>query len=162
MPVKKLTGMALLVAVGTATGLFSIPLAGARLFPIQHAINVLAAVLYGPFPAVLVAFAVAVLRNALGTGTVLAFPGGMFGALVAGILYRLTGRARFAALGEVFGTGVLGAIVAFPLARFVLGREVLAFTYIVPFTLSSAAGAAVGLLLLRIPAALAFKKNEGN
>lgn len=161
MQVKQLTGIALLVAAGTLTGFFSIPLLGARLFPIQHAINVLAAVRFGPLAAVTVAFAVAVLRNALGMGTVLAFPGGMFGALTAGVLYRMTGRAHFAVLGEVLGTGVLGALGAFPLARLVLGRDVLAYTYIIPFTLSSASGALVATAILRVPALLSSRKEAG-
>jgi len=156
--VKQLTGIALLVAVGSLTGFLSMPLLGARLFPIQHAINVLAAVRFGPVAAVTVAFAVAVLRNALGIGTVLAFPGGMFGALIAGVLYRMSGRVPFAVLGEVLGTGVLGALAAFPLARLVLGRDVLAYTYIIPFTLSSAAGALVATAILRVPALLAAKQ----
>ncbi|MCR3922049.1 MAG: energy coupling factor transporter S component ThiW, partial [Firmicutes bacterium] len=91
MKIRKLTGMALLIAMGTAAGIFSIPipLLGAKVAPVQHAINVLAAVLFGPGPAVMVAFLIALLRNLLGTGTILAFPGGMIGALVAGLAYRV-------------------------------------------------------------------------
>ena len=150
MPVKKLTGMALLVAIGIGMGVFSVPVGGARIFPVQHAINVIAAVLYGPLPAMLIAFCVAALRVALATGTIMAFPGGMIGALTAGIIYRVTGSKSYAAVGEVFGTGVIGAVAAFPLARFVLGRDVLAFTYIIPFAISSLAGATMGLVLLRV------------
>jgi energy coupling factor transporter S component ThiW len=148
--VQKLTGMALLVAIGAGMGVFSIPVGGARVFPVQHAINVLAAVLYGPWAAVLIAFCVAILRNILGTGTMLAFPGGMFGAYIAGLCFFLTGKRFMAAFGEVFGTGLVGALAAFPLARFILGRDVLAYTFIIPFVLSSITGAAVGLVLLRL------------
>ncbi|MDW7650694.1 MAG: energy coupling factor transporter S component ThiW [Bacillota bacterium] len=160
MKTRTLTGMALLIAMGTVAGVSSIPLAGARIFPVQHAINVLAAVLFGPGPAVIVAFCVAVLRNALQTGSPLAFPGGMIGALVAGLAYRATGRQYAAAIGEVFGTGVLGGLAAFPLARFILGLDVLAFTFIVPFTLSSVAGAVAGLIVLRVASAAWQKKTE--
>lgn len=150
MPVRKLTVTALFIALGTAAGVFSIPLAGARLFPVQHAINVLTAVSLGPFYAVVTAFGVAVLRNLLGTGTILAFPGGMVGAFLAGILFSLSKKEMAAALGEVIGTGLLGGLAAFPLARFVLGQEVLAFAYVIPFSLSSLAGAVLGYLLIRV------------
>lgn len=150
MPARKLTVTALFIALGTAAGVFSVPLVGARLFPVQHAINVLAAVSVGPFYAVVTAFGVALLRNLLGTGTILAFPGGMLGALLAGLMFRLGKKEILAALGEVAGTGLLGGMAAFPLARFVLGQEVLAFTYVIPFMLSSMAGAVIGFILIRI------------
>ncbi|HHX75598.1 MAG TPA: energy coupling factor transporter S component ThiW [Firmicutes bacterium] len=151
MTAKKVTGIALLAALGTAAGFFpAVPFFGARLFPAQHAINVLAAVFFGPGPAVLVAFIIAVLRNLLAVGTVLAFPGGMVGAMLAGWVFRCTRKDYAAAAGEVCGTGVLGALLSVPLARLILGNEALAFTYIVPFTLSSVAGAAVALAILRI------------
>ena len=47
------------------------------------------------------------LRNLLGMGTLLAFPGGMVGALVAGNVPCFQ-RNYAAAVGEVIGTGVLG------------------------------------------------------
>lgn len=160
MNTKKLTGMALLIAMGTMAGISSIPVGGALIYPAQHAINVVAAVLFGPGPAVIIAFCVALLRNMMQTGTLLAFPGGMIGALVAALAFKATGKKYAAALGEVFGTGVLGALVAFPLARFVLGRDVLAFTYIVPFAMSSLAGAVVGLSVVRVTAAEVFKSKK--
>ncbi|NLZ39087.1 MAG: energy coupling factor transporter S component ThiW [Firmicutes bacterium] len=160
MKVRKLTGMALLVAVGTAGGVLSIPLPllGAKVAPVQHAINVLAAVMYGPGPAVMIAFLIGLLRNLLATGTILAFPGGMIGAFIAGIAFRAYPKNSAAAVGEVFGTGVLGALAAFPLARFFLGRDVLALTYVVPFALSSFTGAVVGCVVLKLFMAIGQKE----
>ncbi len=157
MSTKKLTSLALLIAFGVAAGAFSFPMAGAKVFPVQHAINVLAAVMFGPAPAVLVAFCVAVLRNLLGTGTALAFPGGMIGAFVAGMFYKHSGRESLAALGEVVGTGLLGGLASVPVARLLLGRDVLALTYVLPFSLSSFGGVVVGMLILRL-VALPLKK----
>ncbi|EEG79027.1 energy coupling factor transporter S component ThiW [Dethiobacter alkaliphilus] len=158
MSVKRLVAMGLLTAIGTLAGVFSIPVAGAMIFPVQHAINVLAAVLLGPGPAVLVAFAVALLRNLLGTGTVLAFPGGMIGAFVAGYAFRFFKRDYAAAVGEVFGTGILGALAAVPLARLVLGSEAIAFVFVIPFATSSLAGAVLGLVVLKGVAVAAPKQ----
>lgn len=159
MNTRKLTGMALLIAMGTMAGISSIPVGGALIYPAQHAINVVAAVFFGPGSAVIIAFCVALLRNMMQTGTLLAFPGGMIGALVAGLAFKASGKNYAAAIGEVVGTGVLGALVAFPLARFVLGRDVLAFAYIVPFAMSSAAGAVVGLAVVRVTA-VAFRSTK--
>lgn len=150
MTTKRLTGMALLVALGTLSGFLAIPVGGARILPAQHAINVVAAALFGPGPAVLIAFVVALLRNLLGLGTLFAFPGGMFGALIAGLSYKAIKRHSAAAAGEVFGTGVVGALAAFPLARFVLGMDVVAISFILPFAMSSLAGATAGLVVLKV------------
>jgi len=160
MKAKKLTAMALLVALGTAASMFHIPILGAKAFPVQHAINVLAAVFFGPGPAVLIAFLVGLLRNLLGMGTLLAFPGGMVGALVAGLIYRTWQRDFAAAIGEVFGTGVLGALLSVPLARMFLGQEATAFAYIIPFGLSSLAGAVIGLVVLKVGAFAWQKASE--
>lgn len=138
-----------LAALGTLTAhLLWIPVGVARAFPVQHAINVVAAVLTGPVPAALVAFVVALLRNLLGTGTLLAFPGGMIGAFLAGTLYRLTGRVGWAVAGELFGTGVLGGLAAYPVVVWVMGHPAAPLFYVVPFLLSSGAGCAMASALL--------------
>ncbi len=147
---RRVTAIGLLVALGTVAAPFSIPVGVAKIYPVQHAINVLAGVLMGPLPAVVAAVLTSTLRNLMGTGTPLAFPGSIFGALLAGLAYALFKRVHAAAAGEVLGTGLLGALVAFPLARWILGFEGLAFAFIVPFTLSSIAGAVLGTLVLQI------------
>ena len=141
--------MALLVALGVAASQFTIPLAGARLFPMQGAIDVLAGVMFGPVGAVVVALLISLLRNFLGLGTILAFPGSLFGAFLAGLAYRASGWDALAAVGEVVGTGLVGAIVSYPLAVLLLGRSALLFTYVVPFALSSLTGAIIGVLVLQ-------------
>lgn len=147
---RELAVSGLFVAVGTLTAhLVGIPAGVAKAFPVQHAINVLAGVMLGPVQAAMIAFAVGLLRNLLGVGTLLAFPGGMIGAFLAGCLYRLTGQVGWAVAGELLGTGVLGALASYPIARWVLGHPAAPLFYVVPFLLSSAAGAALatGLLL---------------
>ncbi|MBT9177141.1 MAG: hypothetical protein DDT20_01471 [Firmicutes bacterium] len=149
MHTKKLVLAALLVSIGVATAnLVVFPLEVARIFPVQHAINVVAGVLLGPWWAVGVAFGTSLLRNILGTGSPLAFPGSMIGAFLAGAVYARTRCGLKAVAGEVVGTGILGALVAFPIARFLLGRDVAAFVFVVPFLASSTAGAVLGYLLI--------------
>src|SRR5699024_11848024 len=86
---KLLTTMAVFVAIGTlGSQLIWFPAGVAKAYPVQHAINVMAAVMLGTGPAVIIAFIIGVLRNLLGLGSLLAFPGGMIGAFLAGILYK--------------------------------------------------------------------------
>src|SRR5690606_25314208 len=106
MKTRKLVLMAMFVAIGVAGSAFVYFPAGiARAYPIQHAINVIAAVLFGLCPAILFAFLTGVVRILTGIGSLLAFPGGMFGALLAGMLYAEFGKIWLAGLGEVVGTG---------------------------------------------------------
>ena len=79
MKLKKLTISAMLVAVAVVLSSFSIPIGPSRCFPIQHLCNVLAAVFLGPVYGVSMAFCTALIRNLLGTGSLLAFPGSMVG-----------------------------------------------------------------------------------
>lgn len=147
---KKITAVALLVAVGTIAAPFSIPVGAARVYPVQHAINVFMGVIFGPGPAAAAAFLTSILRNIMGTGTLLAFPGSIFGALMAGLAYRFFKRDYLAAAGEILGTGLLGAMAAFPLAKWILGFAGAAYFYIVPFSISSFTGAVIGVVILRL------------
>lgn len=105
MNIHKLTLAALLVAIGTLSAhLVYIPAGASKCFPVQHAINVLCAVILGPKEAVSVAFVISCLRNMAGTGSLLAFPGSMIGAFLAGLAYRRWHNTGAAMLGEIFGT----------------------------------------------------------
>lgn len=146
---QRLTRMAVLVAIGTISShIVSVPTGIAKAFPIQHAINVIAAVTLGPIPAVTVAFAIALLRNLLGVGTLLAFPGGMIGALLAGLLYQRIKRTWGASLGEVIGTGVLASFVSVPYAQLLMGKSVGALAFLPAFLTSTLIGATIGWIVV--------------
>ena len=148
---KRLTLSAMFVAMGTILGnIIYIPVGVSKCFPVQHALNVISAVILGPWYAVAVAFSVSILRNILGTGSLLAFPGSMIGALLAGLVYKKTSSKLFASFGEVFGTGILGGIAAFPIAKFIMGKEVAALFFVVPFLLSTVGGSIIGYITLGI------------
>lgn len=149
---RRLVLMAMLAALGVAfASVFHLPLLGSKVFPGQALINVIAAALLGPWEAAGIALVVAVLRIALGTGTPLAIPGGLFGALLAGYLVRWTGRWWTALVGELVGTGLIAALVSYPIALYVLGNQkVAAFTYIVPFTLASGAGVVLAAIVVPV------------
>ena len=103
--------------------------------------NILGAVFLGPWYSLAAAFLASLIRNLFGLGTLLAFPGSMCGALLAGILYRYGKNLWFAYIGEVFGTAIIGGMLAFPIAAFILGNETAAlFTFVVPFLISTVGG----------------------
>lgn len=150
MKTKQITYSAILIALGVAGGYFIyFPVGASKCTPVQHIINVLAAVALGPGYAVMVAFCISLVRNILGIGTLLAFPGSMLGAFLAGILYKKTNQKLLAIAGEIFGTGILGAIIAFPVARFILGKNVAAFFFILPFLINTVCGSLIALFILK-------------
>jgi len=156
MNIKKLTQSSILIAIGVAIGnVLFIPVGIAKCYPIQHVINVLTAVLIGPWYAVANAFVISIIRNMLGVGSLLAFPGSMIGAALAGILYYKTKKVWAALLGELVGTGVIGAIVGWPIANLLMGKSVGVFTFVIPFILSSFSGIVIASILLK---ATSFKK----
>ena len=67
--IRKLTIAGVLVAVAVVGSLFSIPVLGAKCSPVQHMVNVLGAVLLGPWYALGMGFAAALIRNVLGLGS---------------------------------------------------------------------------------------------
>ena len=147
--IRKLTSAAMLVAVAVVGSLFSIPMFGSKCSPVQHMVNVLGAVFLGPGYAFGMAFVASLLRNLLGLGTLLAFPGSMIGALLCGLLYKAWPRLPVAYAGEVFGTGILGGMASYPVAALLMNNASAAlFTFVPSFLLSTAVGAAISVLVL--------------
>jgi len=149
---RKLTFTALFMAVGVLSAhLIYIPVGVSKCFPVQHAINILLAVLVGTRYSVGAAFGVSVLRNILGTGSLLAFPGSMIGAALSGILYTRTNSIWGAVIGEIVGTGIIGGLIAFPVAKYFLGSVMGAMFFVVPFLVSTVGGSALALVLYHTP-----------
>ena len=162
MQVKKLTSAALLIAIGTLSAhLIYIPAGVSKCFPVQHAINVLGAVLLGPDYAVAIAFVISCLRNMFGTGSLLAFPGSMIGALLAGLAYKQWRNLPAAMTGEIIGTGILGGLTAWLIASTLLGRKAVAWFFIPPFLVSTIGGSIIARLLLKSGPSAQLKLREG-
>ena len=110
---------ALLAAAGVLLSpVFSFPLGVTRAFPLQHMINIFLAVLCGTRYGVSAAFTTSVIRNIIGSGSLLAFPGSMIGAFLSGYLYSRTKKLWAAVLGEFAGTSLIGGLVSYPLALY--------------------------------------------
>ncbi|MDQ1146211.1 energy coupling factor transporter S component ThiW [Bacillus sp. SORGH_AS 510] len=147
----KLTLTAMMIAIGTlSSNLFYIPVGFTKVFPVQHFMNVLSAVLLGPYYAVAQAFCVSLIRNLIGTGSPFAFPGSMVGALLASLLFLKTRKIYLAFFGEVIGTGILGAMLCYPIATLFLGQKATLFGFIPLFIFSSFAGALIGFIILTL------------
>ncbi len=147
--VKKLAVAGMMTALGVCLSAFSIPVGASRCFPIQHLLNVLAGIFLGPGYGVGFAFSTALIRNLMGTGSLLAFPGSMVGAFLGALLYRQTGKMWTAFAGEILGTGILGGMLCYPLAVLFLGnKEAAIFTYVLPFLISTAGGCILAAILL--------------
>lgn len=162
MQVKKLTSAALLIAIGTLSAhLIYIPAGVSKCFPVQHAINVLGAVLLGPDYAVAIAFVISCLRNMFGTGSLLAFPGSMIGALLAVLAYKQWRNLPAAMTGEIIGTGILGGLTAWLIASTLLGSKAVAWFFIPPFLVSTIGGSIIAGLLLKSGLLAQLKLREG-
>jgi len=147
--VKKLALTGIFAALSIVGSMFIvIPVGSSKCAPVQHCVNILCAVLVGPWWGLACAFVASLVRNLLGVGSLLAFPGSMIGALLSGLLYRYFKKLPFAYAGELFGTSVLGGMAAFPIASLVMGKEAALFTYVVPFFVSCAGGTIIAIILI--------------
>ncbi len=151
LSVKKLALAGMLCALAVVGSVFSFPIFGSKCAPVQHMVNILCAVLLGPYWGLGVAFVASLLRNLLGLGSLMAFPGSMFGALLCGVVYHKTQKLLPTLAGEVFGTSILGGLCAYPVAILLMGKsagDIAFYAYIVPFLVSTAGGAVIAGVLL--------------
>lgn len=146
--VKKLALAGILVAVGIVCSPLSIPVGASKCAPVQHFINILGGVFLGPGYAVGMAFVTSLLRNLMGTGTLLAFPGSMCGAFLCGMLYKYGKHLPLAYLGELFGTSVIGGLLSYPIATLIMGSESAVFGFVLPFFVSSCGGTIIAAVLV--------------
>ena len=158
LSIRKIAMAGVLVAVAVAGSLISFPVAGSKCAPVQHM------VFLGPAWGVGVAFCASIIRNLTGLGSLMAFPGSMVGALCCGLMYRFSKKIIPTCIAEALGTGILGGLAAYPLAKYVmLIQPEGMFIYIVPFLISTVAGsivAAIVMLILKKNGALTvFKEN---
>lgn len=116
-----------------------------------HFINVTCAVMLGPWYALLCATAIGIIRMITMGIPPLALTGAVFGAFLSGLLYRLSkGKIVFAFLGGVIGTGIIGAIVSYPVMTYIVGRTGLTLFFYVPsFIAGTLIGGSLGFIFLK-------------
>ncbi|MEG1501918.1 MAG: energy coupling factor transporter S component ThiW [Synergistaceae bacterium] len=139
----------ILSSIGVILSVVSIPLGPTKCYPFQHTINVISGILLGPFWAIGTAFTTSLIRNMLGTGSLFAFPGSMFGAFFVGLvsLFLPQNRKIYSAIAEPIGTGLVGAWVSSLIIAPILGTNV-AFSFLsTSFLVSSIPGTILGILV---------------
>lgn len=163
---KKLALAGMFCALAVVGSVFSFPVFGSKCAPVQHMVNILCAVLLGPYYGVGVAFVASLLRNLLGLGSLMAFPGSMCGALLCGIVYHKTKNLLATLCGEVFGTGIIGGLLAWPVAVFLMGKaagDIAFYAYIVPFLVSTVGGSIIaGVVLIALEKNSTLKKMQAS
>jgi len=122
-----------------------------RMAPFQHFINVIAAVFLGPAWGFGCALIIGLLRMILNGSTILAVIGAVVGAFLSGLLYQKFKSLKWAVIGEVVGTGLISAVISYPFMRAFYGLpDTNIFTYVPFFIPSSAMGAMLGYMLLKL------------
>ena len=163
---KKLAMAGILVAVAVVGSTFSFPVFGSKCAPVQHMVNILCAVFLGPGFGVASAFVASLLRNLMCLGSLLAFPGSMCGALLCGIVYSKCAKVIPTAVGEIFGTGVIGGLLAYPIAIAFMGKsagDIAFYTYVVPFLVSTVGGSILaGILVFALEKSGALKNMQAS
>lgn len=144
----KVVFMGMMVAIGVV---ISPILRVEGMCPMQHFINVTCAVLLGPWNAFLCACLIGIIRMVTMGITPMALTGAVFGAYLSGLLYRLSkGNLLCAFLGEVIGTGIIGAIVSYPVMTYLWGRTGLTWLFYVPsFTAGTLIGGSLAFIFLK-------------
>ena len=141
------------LSVFTAVGVIISPLLRVEgMCPTAHLVNVVCAVLLGPYYALGCAAAIGIIRMALMGIPPLALTGAVFGAFLSGAMYRLfKGKIIFAVAGEIFGTGVIGSLASYPVMAFLWGRgEVTLFFYTPMFLGATLIGGGAAYVLLKL------------
>ena len=120
--------------------------------PMAHLINITCAVLLGPLEAFICALLIGIIRMTIMGIPPLALTGAIFGATLSGLLYRASkGRLIFACLGEVIGTGIIGAIISYPVMALLWGRSGLTWMFYVPsFIAGTLIGGSIAFVLLSV------------
>ena len=144
----KLTVLSMLIALGVV---ISPLLRFEGMCPMAHFINIVCAVLLGPWYAFICAVSIGIIRMVLMSIPPLALTGAVFGALLSGIFYKASkGKLIFAVLGEIIGTGVIGAILSYPVMTFLWGKEGLSWLFYVPsFICGTLIGGSIAFVFLK-------------
>lgn len=121
-----------------------------RMAPFQHMMNVMCAVILGPVWGFASAFLTGIMRMILGGRTIQALIGAVVGALLSGILYKITKKTYMALVGEVIGTGILSALLVYPFMVWLyeLPSVTPFWTFIPAYLPSSLLGGCIGFIII--------------
>ena len=146
--ILKMVVLAMLIAIGVV---ISPILRVEGMCPMAHFINIVCSVFMGPWYSLLCAFIIGVIRMVLMGIPPLALTGAIFGAFLSGVFYKLSkGKILCAVLGEIIGTGIIGAIVSYPVMTLIWGKDGLSLFFYVPsFICGTLIGGSIAYFFLR-------------
>ena len=137
---KKLALAGVLCAVAVVGSMLQFPVFGSQCAPVQHMVNVICAVFLGP-----------------GYGVAVAF----LASLLCGLVYWKTRNLPATLAGEVFGTGIIGGLLSYPVAVAFMGvvaGSIAFYAYVVPFLVSTVGGSILaGILVFTLQKSGALK-----
>ena len=148
MHTLRMVMLAMMVAIGVV---ISPILRIEGMCPTAHLVNIVCSVLMGPWYSLLCATMIGVIRMMFMGIPPLALTGAVFGAFLSGMLYRLSkGKLVCAFIGEVIGTGIIGAIVSYPVMTLIWGRTGLTWFFYVPsFIAGTLIGGSLAFIFLK-------------
>jgi energy coupling factor transporter S component ThiW len=146
--ILKMVVLAMLIAIGVV---ISPILRVEGMCPMAHFINIVCSVFMGPWYSLLCAFIIGVIRMVIMGIPPLALTGAVFGAFLSGVFYKLSkGKLLCAVLGEIIGTGIIGAIVSYPVMTLIWGKDGLSLFFYVPsFICGTLIGGSIAYFFLR-------------
>ncbi|MGX4687510.1 energy coupling factor transporter S component ThiW [Vagococcus sp. JNUCC 83] len=117
---KKLLILSLMIAMDVVLSpLFRIE----GMAPMSSVMNVIGVMLMGPVYGTIMALVCGILRMMLLGIPPLALTGAVFGALLAGIFYKLYPSVYSAMFGEFLGTGIVGSLLSYPVMAWFTGSN---------------------------------------
>lgn len=158
---KKLALAGVLCAVAVVGSMLQFPVFGSQCAPVQHMVNVICAVFLGPglrrgrgLPGQPAAQHLR-LRQPPG------LPRQYVRRLLCGLVYWKTRNLPATLAGEVFGTGIIGGLLSYPVAVAFMGvvaGSIAFYAYVVPFLVSTVGGSILaGILVFTLQKSGALK-----
>lgn len=144
----KMVVFAMLIALGVVV---SPILRVEGMCPMAHFINIVCSVLLGPWYSLLCATLIGIIRMSFMGIPPIALTGAVFGAFFSGVFYRASkGNLLMAVLGEIFGTGIIGAVLSYPVMTILWGKEGLSWLFYVPsFICGTLIGGSIAFAFLK-------------
>lgn len=131
--------------------------------PMSSVMNIIAGVLLGPLYGTLMALVCGLIRMTFLGIPPLALTGAVFGAFFAGLFYQWGQKLGWSMLGEIFGTGIIGSLLSYPVMVWFTGskQNFYWFIYTPRFIGATLIGSVIAwLVLVKLKETRVFKQTQ--